>query len=411
MSIPARCRSARGKKIVLGVSLLVALSISVYLLCQPDPKFIAIALVWMATSVLSFGLCKGNVAKLLWLNFGFLCLFAGAAELYLRSQGYGTFGRPPISKEGTKDTLRHSHDILGYTLPSNVAVTDRQYSGQELMWDVTYTMDQRGLRITPEPQHLARCILFFGGSFTFGEGIDDNMTLPYQVGEKLAESTKTFNFGMTGYGAHQMLAALELGLVDEVVDCEPTAIREVVYQAIPTHPMRAAGIAPWDDHGPRYELDEKGEVVYRGHFDDGYRKHLRPLWKKAQKSSIYRRVFGKFQYLRRPNATDIDRYIAIVERTQELVRSRYPCAAVHIVYWDTDWQFSERVLSAFAARGLETHLVTKILPGYGVDGAGDIYRVHPDDSHPNGLANAGLADYLVETVFSQEATCEQSPAL
>lgn len=396
----------RAKNIPI-ILFLLALPLSLYFLRLPDPNFILLAILWLAVSILNFCFCRTSGAKLLWLNFGFLCLFAGATELYLKSLGYGSFGRPPARHEGNKTALTKPHEILGYTLPAEIRATDRAYSGDELMWDVTYTMDRRGLRVTPEPQRRDRCILFFGGSFVFGEGIDDEATLPYQVGEMMAPDVKAYNFGMTGYGAHQMLAALELGLVDETLDCDRNAVSDVVYQSLSMHLLRAAGVAPWDDHGPRYELDEKGEAIYRGHFDDGYRKLLRPLLKRAHKSAIYQRAFGKWQYFRRPKPADSDRFIAIVWQAREIVRDRYPCAAFHILFWDTDWHLNEEVIARFEARGLKVHRVSTILPDYGATETGDIYNVHPDDDHPNGLANAGVADFFVKSVFSEESPCDK----
>jgi hypothetical protein len=364
--------------------------------------------VWFAASVLNVGLCKGTTVKLIWINFGFFCLFMGATELYFLFQISEASVRPPVTQEGTTANLSRRDDRLGYAPNANVTITDRKLSGGDLMWDVTYTIDSRGLRVTPQPENQIECILFFGGSVTFGEGINDEETMPYQVGRMLQKDVKVFNFGVGGYGAHQMLAALEHGLVEDVVDCDRETVGHVVYQGIWQHTARVAGIAPWDDHGPRYELDENGVAVYRGQFDDGFRKILRPMVKTAQKSAIYKRIFGRWHYFRRLNFNDFDRYVAVVSRAQEMIQERYPCAKFHILFWDTLKRQNDEILVRFAARGLQSHRVSTILPGYNDPEAGLIYKIHPDDGHPNAVANARVANYLVDNVFSVEATCAQS---
>ena len=47
MSIPAPVRSGWGAKAVIGLSFLVALSVSLFLLSRPDPKFPVIAFLWV----------------------------------------------------------------------------------------------------------------------------------------------------------------------------------------------------------------------------------------------------------------------------------------------------------------------------------------------------------------------------
>lgn len=92
----------------------------------------------------------------------------------------------------------------------------------------------------------------------------DEETLPHLVGSALAPRYAAVNFGFSGYGPHQALAAMEHGLID-AVGCRP---RHAIYLAIPDHAVRAARQRPWDLHGPRYERAADGSAVARGHFDD-----------------------------------------------------------------------------------------------------------------------------------------------
>ena len=74
------------------------------------------------------------------------------------------------------------------------------YAGQ------TINLDQRGLRRTYRPENVtpARTIAFFGGSTTWGTGADDARTIPSEF-VKLNPDYAGYNFGETGYVAHQSL--------------------------------------------------------------------------------------------------------------------------------------------------------------------------------------------------------------
>ena len=70
----------------------------------------------------------------------------------------------------------------------------------------TINIDQRGLRRTYRPENVTpeRTIAFFGGSTTWGTGADDARTIPSEF-VKLNPEYVGYNFGETGYVAHQSL--------------------------------------------------------------------------------------------------------------------------------------------------------------------------------------------------------------
>src|SRR4030095_13739981 len=73
------------------------------------------------------------------------------------------------------------------------------------------------------------------------------------------------NFGFLGYGPHQMLAQLQQELVRDAIDCTP---RYAIYQALPSHVSRAAGLEAWDQAGPKYTLGKDRTIIPVGHFND-----------------------------------------------------------------------------------------------------------------------------------------------
>ena len=180
------------------------------------------------------------------------------------------------------------HSILGYGPHSEVQATALKYHGNKRLYDVTYTIGADGLRVGPNiADGTAPAILFFGDSFTFGEGVDDHETIPSQVEQISKGKFKTLNFGFHGYGPHQMLATLENGLEKKIIGNHRA--NYAIYQALALHVDRCAGRTFWDVSGPRYVLDDEGEAVYAGTFHGSYSK---TLWGLFNRSNILKRLLS-----------------------------------------------------------------------------------------------------------------------
>ena len=101
-----------------------------------------------------------------------------------------------------KDTL------LGYKPKPNIKTSSVKKYGEQTLYSVAYSIGEDGYRITPgRNEERNKFILFFGCSFTFGEGVNDNETMPYFV-SSVASTHQVYNFGFCGYGPQQMLAKL-----------------------------------------------------------------------------------------------------------------------------------------------------------------------------------------------------------
>ena len=120
-------------------------------------------------------------------------------------------------------------------------------------------------------------VVFFGCSFMFGHGVEDDQTLPYYFVQEAKGTFEGFNFAGDGWGPHQMLREIETGFVRRVAGTPDLAI----YEAIPDHLRRVAGRAPWED-GPKYDLCRGNEACYSGPFHSAdyvtYRHWLDRSW-------------------------------------------------------------------------------------------------------------------------------------
>jgi hypothetical protein len=110
--------------------------------------------------------------------------------------------------------------VLGYVAPASTKRIARKVNGRtgEVIYEHQVTIGENGLRTTLPFNRLSKeAILFFGGSFTYGEGVGDDETLPAQVGKITKGRYRVYNFGLHGYGPQHMLAAVEHGLVGREV--------------------------------------------------------------------------------------------------------------------------------------------------------------------------------------------------
>ncbi|MEI6128295.1 MAG: hypothetical protein WCQ99_17240, partial [Pseudomonadota bacterium] len=85
---------------------------------------------------------------------------------------------------------------LGYRPRPNLHFSAFHKVNNRVSYDAAYTIDEYGRRLTPGLNEWGKdfFILFFGCSFTFGEGLQDNETLPFYVSE-YAGRYRAYNYG------------------------------------------------------------------------------------------------------------------------------------------------------------------------------------------------------------------------
>lgn len=369
-------------------------------------KYLPLPYVWMSIWWLfSFGYLtaksKNWIQKHVWFNLGFIVLVCGALEVY----SYW-------SHEGLEIQTTHEggyiqgyftpNNILGYGPSKDKTVTSRKYNKQQLIYDVSYTIDSNGLRITP-PSHNDHCVLFFGDSFTFGEGVADREAMPYVVGE--LSNYRVYNFGFHGYGPHQMLSAIEHGMVKSIVDCQPGY---AIYQVITEQVRRSVGKAFWDKQGPMYVVSAEG-LKYAGHFDDvkddakaaRYREILQDkLRAQVELSYVYKKYLKQyFKNTPRDTDEDVRRFLEIVDASRKKLMGTYQGLQFHVILWPYDSTGShDRVRTGLLERGINLHEVANIIPDWSTNKPR--YILSKYDNHPNATAYARIAEYVVKSILS-----------
>ncbi len=173
---------------------------------------------------------------------------------------YGLGWGPGIGNAGK---LKKNDD--GYS------ATHKKVVNGKVIFDATYNYDELYRRKVPGlPQNnLDKFIFFFGGSQTFGEGLNDTDTIPARVQDNTAHH-RVYNYAYKGYGPHQMLRKLETrSLLNEVPEKRGTAF----FQYFTFHVPRVLGTMSyisWAGGGaPYYHTNHQDQVKYSGAFSTG----------------------------------------------------------------------------------------------------------------------------------------------
>lgn len=319
--------------------------------------------------------------------------------------GVGELVFPPVVDRTVSPFPFRADALLGWRLMPSQVSHAKAISGEELIYDVDYSTDAAGLRISPPDRgdQVEGCLLFFSDSFTFGEGVADDQTFPYQVGLQTAGRFKIVNLSVPGYGAEQMLAAIDRGALATDPPCKPS---HVFYVALPHHIHRAARKASFSASGPTYRLSSQGTLEYLGtnpernadSVDAASRRWLELLKGQLRKSRLLQALKN-----RPPQTTedDITLYFAIVGEAFRLLHRRWPEAELHVISWDLHSFFSngrDRFHTGLEAIQAKVHFIDEILPGYTQDPGR--YGLHGLDLHPNPLAHELVASYISQRVLS-----------
>ncbi len=296
-------------------------------------------------------------------------------------------------REGThsEGTSYRSSRILGHTPRPNVTSGARLTVDGELVFDYTYRTDAFRRRITPDSLSdttREEAVVFFGDSYTFGEGVNDDETLPNQVA-RLRPDVAIYNYAFSGYGPNHMLARLESMNTRAEVP-EPRVVG--VYVFIPNHVRRVIGafsVISWSRHSPYYVLGEDGLPTRLGSFQ-GERPQLTGWYDYFKGDHVlqYARIdFPPCLSARHHAVTE-----AIIAQASERFSAQFDGGEFYVVLYPNspEDEFPARETGKrLSARGLRVLDYTDLLPA-----PAEAHFYLPYDSHPRPSAHALVAARL-----------------
>lgn len=215
--------------------------------------------------------------------------------------------------EGDADPMLYRNDPdLGLVARPNIRVTRVLKTPDETIFDVEYNIDANSRRVTPtakKNEDAQKFLVFFGGSFTFGAGVEDDEAFPERVAQLADDEYRTYNYGFNGYGPHHMLALLQSGIA--IFTFFPHHIRPVIGS------MR---MSEWASSFPRYTLDADKSLVRRGSFRKS-RKLLGFVYELLSHEQILR--FFNVDVPIRVKENDIELTARVIEESRNLLEEQF----------------------------------------------------------------------------------------
>lgn len=337
-----------------------------------------------------------------------LCLIIGELYAHYKLESSSEQDSCAASTSGTyaSDYFTPS-PITGYKgKPNTTATAHKSTQSGKSLYNVSYTTDELGWRITPSSKlDSSSCVLFFGDSFTIGEGVQDNETLPFYFGRALGKqaNARIYNFGFHGYGPHQALALVQSGEIARIVkDCQSVL---AIYESLPGHIARAGGFSPWEQgtNAPRFYLDPSGSLKWGNaylHKSPVLAKLAPKLKARLAQSYLYKLLQPSYGYDESYNAL----YFAIIDTLQKQLKEQFG-AHFTLVLWDAtdlsdeiERKESHAIIKHYknglGGGAMDLVLVSEILPNY--KRQREAYSIDRCDLHPNARANEQIARYLVD---------------
>ncbi len=255
------------------------------------------------------------------------------------------------TKEGTYLDDFFVPDLrLGYAPRRLDRVSARRRLDGQVVYDVTYTTDALSRRVSPvaDPDGRSRHALFFGCSFTFGEGVEDDETLPSQFGREAPEY-RPYNYGFCGYGPQAALSRLEQPSFRSGV-AEPEGLAVFVYLA--GHERRVVGsmrvVTQWGASMPSYDVDEDGRLGLEGSFRSSRPFRMKVFALLAESETL--RLMGVDVPLR-IGERDYERTARIIAAARDAYTKTFRGRFVVVVYPTTDRRL--RILPHLRRLGVE----------------------------------------------------------
>lgn len=289
------------------------------------------------------------------------------------------------------ETLAQDDELLGYKAKPNAQVSAIKKSDGKIVYDVTYSIDEYSRRISPvkNPELGTNSILFFGGSFAFGEGVNDNETMPFHVSE-LAPHYRPYNYGFCGYGPQQMLAKLQDDEIIKEVKVDE-GHKMLIYTFLDAHIGRAIGdmhSSSWTHHTPYYVIDDDEGLVRKGDFTSG-RPIVTFLYRRIARSQLVK-YFG----VNHPRINDDHIRITarIIEESRNAFREKFNSNDFYVLIYPGS-RYGQRMIPYFESAGIRYLDYSDL-----IDPTKKAFHLGESDHHPTAQAHKAVAARLVKDI-------------
>lgn len=153
-------------------------------------------------------LLLARAKKVILSNIVLLFLLVLVVEVYY----FHKLDKPSAFKELYSPTIlppEHISNNIGTVPFSDTTINKMMIKNNDTVYNVNYTIDKHTKRVTPNhSSERDKHALFFGCSITFGEGVEDDETMPYFF-QEASNEYNAYNFALAGHATNHTLARLQ----------------------------------------------------------------------------------------------------------------------------------------------------------------------------------------------------------
>lgn len=298
--------------------------------------------------------------------------------------------------------------VTGYAPKPNSKEQIRKLYNDNVIFDAVYSVDSHGSRMTPDNRKTAdTAIVLFGCSYTFGEGLNDEDTFAWKLGELLGSKYQIYNHAYNGWGSHQMLALLESDRLNYLQNIYKNI--HIFYMTFEGIQKRSAGHSYWDTKGPLYIVSKNNDVRRIGTFEEykNIEEQIQPRgkWKQsllvARFVDIYNQIFARVEYA--PEGVTLFEYApeklnaldsAIVIKATQVAQDKFPHTTFTVVLFKEMPLFHE----ILTTEGIDVLSFQDTFTGSDKEK----YQIKYD-THPNALATSIIAEKYYNYILSLNA--------
>ena len=277
---------------------------------------------------------------------------------------------------------------LGWAHLATASTRQRSTKGDRVIFDAQYDSDEYGRRITPQinDNPTQKFLLFFGGSNTFGHGLNGDETLPYLTALYVKDAA-VYNYAVSGYGAGHVLAQIEHTDLRSQI---PQQSGYAIYVFPTSHIDRLIGgvqTLTWANSLPYYTL-ENGAIVRKGFIQE-----QRPIytWFAQALGNSFLHQRYQIDWPFSVNKKDLEFACRVIEQSKALLEAQFEELKFILVLYPDSLEID--LTFCLSPHGIEYLDLRQAFQGIDWDSVSIV-----GDGHVNGFGNEilarKLADYL-----------------
>lgn len=344
--------------------------------CWLDYEFICIFLSGSLIFLLCAIVIKNRLLKRIFVVM-LAIFFALAAAEFILSLSMGKYVAPYKIKiqnveKNTVVTSRGMHFYGSNRRKQKLELKNNNINdydkNREYIYNAIYNCYTNGLRYTKCNLKADKSYIFLGCSMVFGEGVDDNQTLPYYFSKLMNFETNVLNCGVQGHSTNTALNILNSNIINDYLQGSKTEY--FFYSLIDDHIYRNFRVTEpsdcWLNRNNKW-------IIAKQPFSK-----IKDMFKK---SYIFRKIFlniidsyNKHFY--------INYLIDSLKQMDKVIREKYKSKLI-IIKWRSDSDVLVKELQ-------KTNLKFILLPSYSEE---NCYMIK-NDGHPDAKVNEEIAQIL-----------------